>query len=305
MSNQQRLLIVLGLTLAYVVAEVVGGLLTHSLALVADAGHLLTDALGLGLALAALRFAQRPATAAKTFGFYRIEILAALANATLLFVVAAYILYAARQRLAEPPEVSAWPMLVVAIGGVGVTWMGMHLLHEPGGESLNMRGAFLELVSDLLGAVGAVVASIVILTTGWQLADTVVSVVIGVLILPRAWRLLKDVVDVLLEAVPSRISLDELQAAIERVPGVVSVHDIHVWTITSGFVAMSAHVRAGGRPSEEVLHDILELLREQFQIEHATLQVESDQHAGQDACCTMDPRCLVLGRGRQRPSVTA
>jgi cobalt-zinc-cadmium efflux system protein len=305
MTNQRRLLIVLGLTLGYVVAEVVGGLLTHSLALVADAGHLLTDALGLGLALAALRFAQRPATSAKTFGFYRIEILAALANATLLFAAAAYILYAAWQRLADPPAVDAWPMLVVAVGGVGVTWMGMHLLHEPGAESLNMRGAFLELVSDLLGAVGAVVASIVILTTGWQLADTVVSVVIGVLILPRAWRLLKEVVDVLLEAVPSRISLDELQAAIERVPGVVSVHDIHVWTITSGFVAMSAHVRAAGRPSEEVLHDILVLLREQFQIEHATLQVESDQHAGQDACCTMDPRCLVLGRGRPPPSVPA
>jgi cobalt-zinc-cadmium efflux system protein len=305
MTNQQRLLIVLGLTLSYVVAEVVGGLLTHSLALVADAGHLLTDGLGLGLALAALRFAQRPATADKTYGFYRIEILAALANATLLFAAAAYILYAAWQRLADPPEVHAWPMLVVAVGGVGVTWMGVHLLHESGAESLNMRGAFLELVSDLLGAVGAVVASIVILTTGWQLADTLVSVVIGVLILPRAWRLLKEVVDVLLEAVPSRIRLDELQAAMEHVTGVVSVHDIHVWTITSGFVAMSAHARAEGRPTEEVLHDILVLLREQFQIEHVTLQVESDQHAGQDACCTMDPRCLVVGRGRPRPSVPA
>jgi cobalt-zinc-cadmium efflux system protein len=304
-TNQRRLLIVLGLTLGYVVAEVVGGLLTHSLALVADAGHLLTDALGLGLALAALRFAQRPATADKTYGFYRIEILAALANAALLFAAAGYILFAAWQRLTDPPTVHAWPMLVVAVGGVGVTWIGVHLLHESGAESLNMRGAFLELVSDLLGAVGAVVASIVILTTGWQLADTLVSFVIGGLILPRAWRLLKDVVDVLLEAVPSRIRLDELEVAIERVPGVVSVHDIHVWTITSGFVAMSAHVRAEGRPTDEVLHDILVLLREQFQIEHVTLQVESDQHAGQDACCTMDPRCLVVGRGRARPSVPA
>jgi cobalt-zinc-cadmium efflux system protein len=296
MTNQRRLLIVLGLTLVYVVAEVVGGMLTHSLALVADAGHLLTDALGLGLALAALRFAQRPATAAKTFGFYRIEILAALANAGLLFAAATYILYAAWLRFADPPQVNAWPMLLVAIGGVGVTWLGVHLLHGPEADSLNMKGASLEVLSDLLGAVGAVLAAIVILVTGWHVADTLVSVVIGLLILPRAWGLLREVVDVLLEAVPSRIRLDDLQAAMERVPGVVSVHDLHVWTITSGFVALSAHVRAEGRPSEDVLHDILVLLRQEFEIEHATLQVESDEHAGQDACCTMDPRCLVIGR---------
>lgn len=298
--NQSRLLIVLGLTLTYVVAEVVGGVFTHSLALLADAGHMFTDALGLGMALAAIRFAQRPATSQKTYGFYRTEILAALVNGMVLFGVAGYILVEAWQRFHDPPAVDALPMLVVACGGFLVTLAGVKLLQAGSEESLNVRGAFLEVLSDLVGAIGTIIAALVLLVTGWPYADPLVSVGIGLFILPRAWGLLKSVVDVLLEAAPTGTKVHDIQQAVCAVPGVASVHDLHVWTITSGFVAMSGHVQAQGRPSEDVLHDVQLLLRDRFKIEHATLQVESGDHADDGACCTADPRCLVVGDGPRR-----
>ncbi len=291
---EARLLAVLGLTLAYLVAQVVGGLLTGSLALLADAGHMLTDAFGLGMAVAALRFARRPATSTNTYGFYRTEILAALANGVVLLLVAAFILVEAWSRLRDPSEVKALPMLVVALGGLAVTLIGVRLLHEGAADSLNLRGAFLEVLGDLFGAVGAVVAALVILATGWTLADPLVSALIGLLIIPRAFGLLKNVIDVLLEAAPKNIDLRELEQAILSVPGVVSVHDLHVWTITSGFVAMSGHVQANGRGSADVLHDVRVLLHDRFGIEHVTLQVEAAGHDDAWACCTLDPRCFVL-----------
>ncbi|MBV9358174.1 MAG: cation transporter [Chloroflexi bacterium] len=293
-GSEGRLLAVLGLTLAYLVAQVVGGLLTGSLALLADAGHMLTDAFGLGMAVAALRFARRPATSTNTYGFYRTEILAALANGVVLLLVAAFILVEAWSRLRDPSEVKALPMLVVALGGLAVTLIGVRLLHEAAAESLNMRGAFLEVLGDLFGAAGAVVAALVILTTGWTLADPVVSALIGLLIVPRALSLLKNVVDVLLEAAPKNIDLHQLEEGILSVPGVVSVHDLHVWTITSGFVAMSGHVQASGRGSADVLHDVRVLLHDRYGIEHVTLQVEAAGHDDAWACCTLDPRCFVL-----------
>ena len=302
-QNQSRLLIVLGLTTTYLVIEVVGGLLTNSLALLADAGHMLTDVLGLAMALFAIRFAQKPATPAKTYGFYRAEILAAVANGILLFGVAFYILYEAYQRFREPPAIESLPMLLVAVGGLIVNIIGAWLLMGGSGESLNVRGAFLEVVSDLLGSLGVIVAAIVIYFTGWWQADPLISVGIGLFILPRTWTLLKSALDVLLEATPSHINVQDLERAMLNVPGVSSVHDLHVWTITSGFVAMSAHVEANGRPAEEVLHDEQSLLRDRFEIEHATLQVESDGHADDGACCMVDPRCLVVG-GRLPPNVT-
>ncbi len=304
-EHQGRLLVVLGLTLVYVLAEVAASIVTHSLALVADAGHLLTDVLGLGMALAAIRFAQRPATPRKTFGFYRAEILAALANGVLLIVVSTFILTAAWHRLLAPPEIDALPMLVVAAGGLVVTLIGVKLLHSGANESLNMRGAFLEVVSDMFGALGAIAAALVLLLTGWPYADAIASIAIGVLILPRAWALLKSVVDVLLESVPEGIRVEEIQAAIGQVPGVNSVHDLHLWSITSGFVAMSGHVLAAGRPSEDVLHDVRRMLRERFAIAHATLQVESIDHADDGACCTADPRCLVVRGPVWRTSQTS
>ncbi|HEY3058784.1 MAG TPA: cation diffusion facilitator family transporter [Chloroflexota bacterium] len=292
-ASERRLVIVLCMALASLIAEVVAGLLTGSLALLADSGHLLTDVLGLAMALAAIRFARRPATPGKTYGFYRAEILAALVNSILLLGVAGWILFEAYQRLNRPMEINAWPMLLVALGALAMTLIGARLLHPGAQTSLNMRGAFLEVVGDLLGAVGTIIAALVILTTGWVLADPLVSAVIGVLIVPRAWSLLRSVIDVLLEATPRHLDMQAIEAAMREVPGVDSVHDLHLWTITSGFDAMSAHVRANGRPSEDVLHDVRRMLSNRYGIEHMTLQVESVDHADDGACCITDPRCFV------------
>ncbi|MCX6023060.1 MAG: cation diffusion facilitator family transporter [Chloroflexi bacterium] len=296
-KSQRRLTMVLGLTTAYMLAEVAGGLLTNSLALLADAGHMFTDVLGLAMALVAIRFAQRPATPAKTYGFYRAEILAALVNGVVLFGIAGYILYEAWLRFREPQQIDSLPMLTVALGGLAVNLFGAGLLHSGAGESLNIRGAFLEVLSDLLGSVGVIGAAAIIYFTGWQQADPLVSVLIGLFILPRTWSLLKSALDVLLEATPSHIDLHQVEDSMRQTPGVESVHDLHIWTITSGFVAMSGHVLAKERPSGDVLHDLRLRLRQQFGIEHVTLQVEQPDHADDGACCSVDARCLVAGAG--------
>lgn len=293
-ASQRQLLLVLGLTTLYLVAEVIGGLVTGSLALLADAGHMFTDVLGLGMASLAIWFAKRPATAARTYGFYRMEVLAALANSVILLGVAVYILFEAWHRFRSPPEVDGLPMLVVAAGGLVVNLIGIKVLHAGAGESLNVQGAFLELVADLLGSVGVILAAVVIYFTGWWPADPIISVVIGLFILPRTWKLLRAALDVLLEATPGHLNAGQVEAAMRQVEGVVSVHDLHIWTITSGFVAMSAHVLTNGRPSAVVLHEVQTLLRERFSIEHTTLQVEEPDHREDGACCTIDPRCLMV-----------
>jgi cobalt-zinc-cadmium efflux system protein len=285
--------VVLGLTTVYLLAEVVGGLLTGSLALLADAGHMLADAFGLSMSLAALRIAARPATPRRTFGFHRAEILAAVANAVLLLGIAGFILFEAWSRFSEPTAVASLPMLLVAVGGLVVNLIALRVLHGVAGESLNLRGALLEVVSDLLGSVGAIVAAIVIALTGWYQVDPLVSVLIALFIVPRAWGLLRSGLDVLLEATPAHLDLRQVVAAMAGVPGVAAVHDVHAWTIASGYVAMSAHVRAIGRPSADVLHDLQTLLREELHVDHVTLQVESADHADDGACCVMDPRCLL------------
>jgi cobalt-zinc-cadmium efflux system protein len=292
-SNQRKLLLVLSLTTAYLIAEVVGGLLTGSLALLADAGHMLADVFGLSMALAAVRLAARPATPRKTFGFHRAETLAAVANAVLLLGIAGFILYEAWDRFVDPAAVESGPMLLVAIGGLLVNLLGFKVLHGAHGENLNMRGALLEVVADMLGSVGAILAALVILVTGWYQVDSVVSVLIALFILPRAWSLLRAGLDVLLEATPAHLDLEHVVASMGRVPGVTAVHDVHAWTIASGYVAMSAHVQANGRLSSEVLHDLQRLLREDLHVDHVTLQVESADHADDGACCVMDPRCLL------------
>src|SRR4051812_2549372 len=250
-SNQRRLLVVLSLTTAYLVAEVVGGLLTGSLALLADAGHMLADVVGLGMSLGALRIAARPATLSKTFGFHRAEILAAVANAVLLLGIGLGILYEAWSRLAEPHPIASLPMLLVAVGGLAVNLVSLRVLHGAADESLNLRGAFLEVISDLLGSVGAILAALTIMLTGWQQVDPLVSALIAAFILPRAVTLLRSGLDVLLEAAPARLDLEQMVAAMRRVPGVAAVHDVHAWTIASGYDAMSAHVEAIGRPSAD------------------------------------------------------
>jgi cobalt-zinc-cadmium efflux system protein len=286
--------LVLGITAAYFLAEVVGGLLTGSLALLADSGHMLGDVLGLAMALGAIRFARRPATAGKTYGFYRAEILAALINSVLLVLVSVWILYAAWRRLTTPDvDIDALPMLFIAAGGIVVTLIGAALLRAGATTSLNVKAAFLEVVGDLLGATGTVIAALVILKTGWTPIDALISAAIGIMMLPRAFVLLRSVVDVLLESTPRHLDMPAIEAAMRAEPGVESVHDLHLWSITSGFDAMSGHVRSNGRPSQEVLHDLQTMLRECFGIEHITLQVEAADHADDGACCIADPRCFV------------
>jgi cobalt-zinc-cadmium efflux system protein len=202
-AHQRRLVVVLCLTAVYMAAEVVGGLVSGSLALIADAGHMLTDVLGLAMALLAIRFAQRPATPARTYGFYRLEILAALANSLVLFGVAAYILYEAWQRLMAPPEVNTTAMLLIALGGLVVNVIGLRLLHVGSHESLNMHGAYLEVLADLLGSIAVIVAAVLIALTGWWQVDPLISALIALFILPRTWMLLRSVIDVLLESTPT------------------------------------------------------------------------------------------------------
>ncbi|MBV9545491.1 MAG: cation transporter [Chloroflexi bacterium] len=290
---ERRLVLVLALTGMYMFAQVAGGLLTGSLALLADSGHMLADVLGLSMAVAAIRFARRPATAGKTYGFYRTEILAALINSLVLFAVSLWILYSAWRRLNAPLEIAAVPMLVLGCGGLIVTLVGVLLLRGDAADSFNARAAFLELLGDLFGSIGTMVAAIVILLTGFTPADALISGLIGLLILPRAWILLRSVIDVLLEAAPAGVDMRAVEQAMRETPGVASVHDLHVWTISSGFVAMSAHVRSNGRSSEDVLHDVRTMLHDRFGIEHVTLQVESVDHADDGACCVADPRCFV------------
>ncbi|MCC7367925.1 MAG: cation transporter [Chloroflexi bacterium] len=291
------MLVVLGLTTAYLLAEVVGGLLSGSLALLADAGHMLTDVFGLTMSLAALRIAARPATPSKTYGFHRAEVLAAVANAILLFGIAVSVLYEAWHRFAEPEAVASVPMLVVAVGGLIVNAVGFKVLHGAAHSSLNMRGAMLEVVADMVGSVGAILAAVTIMLTGWTQADPLVSVLVALFILPRAWALLRSGLDVLLEATPAHLDLKKVVGAMALVPGVAAVHDVHAWTIASGYVAMSAHVQATGRPSADVLHDLQRLLRDDLHVGHITLQVESADHIDDGACCVVDPRCLPTGLG--------
>lgn len=273
--NKKRLTIVLVLTSVYMVAEVVGGLLTQSLALLADAAHMLTDVGGLALALMAMWFAEKPANPAKTYGYYRVEILAAMANAIVLIGVSAYIFYEAYERLRAPPEVDTGPMMVVAAIGLVVNAIGLRILHAGSKESLNMKGAYFEVLSDLLTSVGVLAAGAVMWATGWYYADAIVSAAIGLFIFPRTWRLLKEAVDVLLEGTPSDVNLATLRSSMETVAGVSSVHDLHVWSLTSGVNAMSAHVvLADGAVYHEVLYAVRAHVAEQFSIRHATIQVE-------------------------------
>lgn len=270
-----RLKLVLGLTSTYMVVEAVGGWLTGSLALIADAGHMLTDVFGLGLALFAIWLGAKPATPERTYGYRRTEILAALANAVLLFAISGYILYEAWRRFQDPPEIDSLPMLGVATVGLVINLIGAWLLRSAAGESLNVEGAFLEVVSDLLGSLGVIAAGLIIYFTGWVYADPLFSVGIGLFIIPRTWKLLNDAMGILLEGTPSHINLAELRTAMEAVPGVESVHDLHVWTITSGYVAMSMHAQVDGeRTRAEVMAALAGALKERFKIEHTTIQLE-------------------------------
>jgi cobalt-zinc-cadmium efflux system protein len=272
-----RLLGALSLTASLMVLEVVGGFWTGSLALLADAGHMLTDVGGLSMSLLAVWFAQKPPTTENTYGYFRAEILAAVANGVVLFLVAGYILYEAVLRVWAPLEIRAGPMLAIAVLGLVVNLLGMGLLHHGAGESLNIRGAYLEMLSDTLGSIGVIVAAVIIQTTGFSLIDPLSSAAIGLFILPRTWALMRQALHVLMEGVPPHLNIREIEAAMTTISGVRAVHDLHVWTLTSGKEAMSSHVvvdelAAGHR----ILGALHKLLHERFGIEHTTIQLESE-----------------------------
>jgi len=275
--NKRRLQAVLLLTSLLIGVEVAGGILSGSLALMADAGHLLTDAAGLALALLALHFSERPATPEHTYGYYRVEILAALTNSVVLIGVSAFILYEAWHRFRDPPEVGANLMVAVASGALAVNLAGALLLRRAAGQSLNMRAAYLEVLSDALASVGVIVAAVIVKTTGWLYADPLVSALIGFAILPRTWALLREAVGVLLEGTPSDVNLAALRETIGHVPGVAGVHDLHVWTLTSGVHAMSVHAVLGNEAEHQaVLADVKRCVARGFKIAHVTVQIESE-----------------------------
>ncbi len=281
-AHRGRLAVVLAITVTVLVFEVIGGLVSGSLALLADAGHMATDAAGIALALVAATLAQRPSTAARTFGLQRVEILAAAANAVVLFALAAYILIEAARRLTDPPEIGSGLMLAVALVGLTANAVSLGVLRRGQGESLNVRGVYLEVLGDLLGSVAVVIAALVIVVTGFGAADAIASALVAVMILPRSWHLLREAIDVLLEATPRNVDLDEVRAHILAMPGVIDVHDVHAWTITSGLPVLSAHIvvddATAGGDHTTVLDELGECLAGHFDVEHCTFQVEPARH---------------------------
>jgi cobalt-zinc-cadmium efflux system protein len=280
-----RLKVVFCITLAVLVAELSGGLLSHSLALLADAGHMFADVAGLGLGLGAIWLAHRPTAHRRTFGYYRIEILAAAVNAMLLFGVSVLVLFEAVNRLRHPPAVTGGLMLGVAVAALIANSASLALLHEGQRKSLNLRAAYLEVLGDLLGAAAVMSAAVVISATGYERADPIASIVVGLLILPRTWKLLQEAVDILLEATPRGVDLDEVRHHILEMPGVADVHDLHAWAITSGMNVVSAHVVIQDRAdAADVLDGLSGCLAGDFDIEHSTFQLESrDRRRVEDA----------------------
>ncbi|MDJ0320638.1 cation diffusion facilitator family transporter [Pseudarthrobacter sp. PS3-L1] len=283
-KHRKRLIAVLAITLAVVGIQVVGALLSGSLALLADAGHMLSDAAGVSIALLAAWIATRPANDARTYGYQRAEVLAALANALILIVIAVVIFIEAIRRIGSTPEVQTDIMLWAAILGAAANLVSLLILQGAQKESLNVRGAYLEVLGDLLGSFAVIVAAIIIMVTGFQAADTIASVLIALMILPRAWSLLRDVVDVLLEATPKGVDVQMIREHILSVDGVVDVHDIHIWTITSGVPVFSAHIVVNdavlnAHGADEVLDKLGTCLGSHFDTEHCTFQLEPASHS--------------------------
>ncbi|RDI43713.1 cation diffusion facilitator family transporter [Nocardia mexicana] len=281
-----RLVFALGIGIAFLVAEVVTAVLTRSLALLSDAAHMLTDVFGLVMALAAILLAKRSRpTFSRTFGYYRAEVLAALANAVLLFAVAAYVLYEAILRLGEPPEVPGLPVLIVGALGLVANVVSLLLLRSGAKESLNLRGAYLEVLADLIGSLGVLLSAAITLLTHWPYADMIVGVLIGLWVLPRTWVLARRSLRILFQHSPEGVDVERIAAALQAVPGVADVHDLHVWTLTSGMEVASAHLTTtADHDSDEILRSAQRILADNFHIEHATLQVEradTARHCGE------------------------
>jgi cobalt-zinc-cadmium efflux system protein len=297
-QNRRALGITLALTASFTVAEVIGGLLTGSLALLADAGHMLSDNLSLGLALFAAWLAGRPETPEKSFGYKRAEILAALANGVTLGAISIWIFIEASSRLREPPEILGAPMLIIAAVGLLVNVAGVIVLSRSGGESLNVQGALRHVIADALGSIGTIAAAVIIVLTGWRYADPLASVAIATLILASSWSLLRDSTNILLEGTPRGISAEEVGSRMAGAEGIAEVHDLHIWEITSGLPALSAHVLVGRSEDCHARRRQLEdLLAREYGISHTTLQVD---HLGDHESETHGPRFLHLGE-KPRP----
>jgi cobalt-zinc-cadmium efflux system protein len=291
-KNKKALKLVLSLTAAFFVVQILIGFKVGSLALISDAGHMLVDVAGLVMALLAISFSQRPATPIRTYGFYRAEILASLLNSLFLTILSIFILVEAVQRLFHPSEINGLPIIIVAAIGLGINLLGVRLLsnvrvndgshgnvdnHEPPQiENLNVHGAYLEVLADTIGSAGVIAAGIIIYTTGLYLADPLISIGIVALILPRTWLLLKKAIHILIEGTPSHLCHEEIKSSILKVKGVTGVFDLHVWTITSGIYALSAHVVVmNNSKSQVILQEINSILEKNFKITHATIQIES------------------------------
>ena len=282
-GNEKALWLALGLTTTFMIAEVIGGMLSGSLALISDAAHMFTDTAALAIALAAMRVARRPADARRTYGYHRFEILAAAFNALLLFGVAIYILVEAYGRFRNPPSIETGAMLWIAVLGLVVNLISMRLLAAGKDSSLNIKGAYLEVWSDMLGSIGVIGGALLIRYTGWAWVDPLIAVAIGLWVLPRTWILLKESLNILLEGVPEGVDTQQVLAAIGSVPGVRSVHDLHIWALTSGKASLTAHVvyTPGTQPAD-LIEPIKKTLAEGFSVFHTTLQMEAEPCAHTD-----------------------
>jgi cobalt-zinc-cadmium efflux system protein len=288
-QHEKVLWVAFGLTTTFLIAEAVAGFLLNSLALLSDAAHMFTDSAALGIALAAVRIARKPADQYRTFGYHRFEILAATFNALLLFGVAIYILYEAWQRFRSPVEVQSVGMIVVACLGLVINFISIRLLSSGKDSSLNLKGAYLEVWSDLIGSIGVIVGGIIIYFTGWAWVDTIVAVGIGLWVLPRTWILLKESLNLLLEGVPLGIDIEEVEKEILSQKGVVNLHDLHLWGITSGKNSLTAHILMDGTvDSTELINSIQTTLSDKFAISHTTLQCETSLCNQAEVCTFID-----------------
>lgn len=290
--NERALWVVLSLTSLLLVVEVCTGFMFNSLALIADAGHVLTDVSALGIALAALRIAQRPGDAKRTYGYYRFEVLAAAFNALMLFGVGIYILYEAYERFYHPVHIMSEGLLIVAVTGLAVNAFCLWMLRHGKEQSINIKGAYLEVLSDMVSSIGVIIGALVIHLTQWMWVDTIIAALIGLWVLPRTWVLLKETMNILLEGVPDGMEVEALEAAMSKVPGVTNVHDIHVWSLTRGKASLTAHIMYDPHRTtiDEVIPAVQKILLEQFNVYHTTLQCETEK------CYHTGPQYFTHGR---------
>ena len=290
-TNQRRLLVALSITGLMTIVELAGGLISNSLALIGDAGHMFTDTLALGLSLFALNLAKRPASQTKTYGYYRAEILAALVNGTILILVSGYIFYEAYHRFVEPPEVRGGLMLIVAAIGLAANVVGISVLRSAGSRNLNVKGAFLHMWSDTISSLGVIAAGAIILLTGRTIADPIISIIIGLLILRGAGGLVWESVNILLEAVPKNLDVSRINDAVRKIKGVRDIHDVHLWAITSGMYAMSCHLLIEDQMVSnctQIVEEVNKTLSQEFGISHSTVQLECEE-------CENSPVCHIGG----------